>query len=163
MSQRISGKKLFLKEVKVDGVTWQRVASFEAYKSHDHVYSLKHNEDGSTTVQFGDGIQGARPPSGSRIVAFIGYGYDEPGDENIEISMKKTAAPVSADLALWARINASTDSIQFGTYGSAEAENGDIQASSNRVSRINRWCIFVAVILAALLVGMAAITWLWKS
>jgi hypothetical protein len=40
----------------------------------ERVYSVRLNEDGTATIQFGDGIQGSRPSSGGNVVASYRYG-----------------------------------------------------------------------------------------
>ncbi|MEM8961668.1 MAG: putative baseplate assembly protein [Acidobacteriota bacterium] len=55
-------------EVRVDGVLWQRVDTLFAQAAEDLVYTLRIDDDGTTRVQFGDGINGARVPSGEENV-----------------------------------------------------------------------------------------------
>ncbi len=51
-------------EVRVNRVLWQLVEDFRAAGPDDKVYVLRGAEDGSTSVVFGDGRQGARLPTG---------------------------------------------------------------------------------------------------
>lgn len=51
-------------EVRVDGIAWSEVARLRGKGSESAAYELRQNEDGSTTVQFGDGTHGARLPTG---------------------------------------------------------------------------------------------------
>lgn len=55
-------------EIWVDEVKWREVPTFFASGPLDRVYVVRRNEDGSTTVHFGDGQQGARLPSGRENV-----------------------------------------------------------------------------------------------
>lgn len=51
-------------EVRVDGLLWQRVESFFDACPLDTVYIVRESDDGQSHVQFGDGLRGARLPSG---------------------------------------------------------------------------------------------------
>lgn len=51
-------------ELRVDGVLWQRVESFFDAGPRDTVYIVRDGPDGQSLVQFGDGVHGARVPSG---------------------------------------------------------------------------------------------------
>jgi hypothetical protein len=50
--------------VRVEGYAWQHVTSFFACGPADLVYTLRMERDGATRVTFGDGVRGARLPSG---------------------------------------------------------------------------------------------------
>jgi hypothetical protein len=50
--------------IAIDGQGWQRVASLDESGPDDPHYVVTVGEDGSTVVEFGDGIHGRRPPSG---------------------------------------------------------------------------------------------------
>ncbi|CAM3293398.1 putative baseplate assembly protein [Paracoccus aminovorans] len=51
-------------ELRVNRVRWDLVEDFRASGPHDRVFILRIDEDGSTRVVFGDGIRGARLPTG---------------------------------------------------------------------------------------------------
>lgn len=51
-------------ELRVNDLLWHEVPSFFGTGPHDRVYVTRTGDDGVTTVQFGDGLTGARPPSG---------------------------------------------------------------------------------------------------
>lgn len=51
-------------EVRVNDILWQEVPSFYGRKSDERIYITRQEDDGSTYVQFGDGITGARLPTG---------------------------------------------------------------------------------------------------
>ncbi|HEX8237099.1 MAG TPA: putative baseplate assembly protein [Abditibacteriaceae bacterium] len=55
-------------QVRVNDLLWLEVPTLYAREPHEHVYVTQQNEDGTTTVQFGDGINGARLPTGSENV-----------------------------------------------------------------------------------------------
>lgn len=66
-------------EVRVDDVLWQRVADFGASRADDRHYRSETDEDGVTTIVFGDGRNGAVPPSGTknvRAVYRVGLGVE---------------------------------------------------------------------------------------
>lgn len=51
-------------KVEVNGIPWQEVSSLYDYGPRDHVYVTRIQDDGKVTVQFGDGHNGARLPTG---------------------------------------------------------------------------------------------------
>ncbi len=55
-------------EVRVNDLLWQEAPTLYGQKSKDHVYIARRADDGSTTVQFGDGLTGARLPSGQNNI-----------------------------------------------------------------------------------------------
>jgi len=64
-------------QVWVNNIQWHEVGNFLASGPSDRVFITLSNEDGTLTVQFGDGIAGARTPSGSmniRAVYRVGIG-----------------------------------------------------------------------------------------
>lgn len=56
-------------EVRVKGVRWHEVASLYATSRSDHQYTTRRADDGTLTVQFGDGATGARLPTGANNVS----------------------------------------------------------------------------------------------
>ncbi len=55
-------------EVRVNDLLWTEVPSFYEAGPQSEVYTVRHADDGSATVQFGDGIRGARLPTGQANV-----------------------------------------------------------------------------------------------
>lgn len=55
-------------EIRVDDVRWREVRSLYGRGPEERVYTVRHDDDGSTTVQFGDGCTGARLPTGRENV-----------------------------------------------------------------------------------------------
>lgn len=55
-------------EVRVDGVRWRRAERFVEMGPDDRAYVLRRAADGVSSVLFGDGVHGARLPSGSENV-----------------------------------------------------------------------------------------------
>ncbi|NJP11715.1 MAG: putative baseplate assembly protein [Leptolyngbyaceae cyanobacterium RU_5_1] len=62
-----SGAESTLK-VRVNEVLWHEVASLYGAKPRDRVFTTRTDDDGKTTLQFGDGKTGARPPSGQENI-----------------------------------------------------------------------------------------------
>jgi len=52
----------------VNDVLWQEAPSFYGRGATERIYTLRRDDDGRTTVQFGDGINGARLPTGQNNV-----------------------------------------------------------------------------------------------
>jgi hypothetical protein len=66
-------------EIRVDGVLWHEVSSLHDQSANSRVYLSQRDEQGRTTIVFGDGVHGARLPSGlENVVARyrIGTGLD---------------------------------------------------------------------------------------
>jgi predicted phage baseplate assembly protein len=51
-------------ELLVNGVLWSEVPTLYGHRENETVYVTRLSDDATTTVQFGDGRTGARPPSG---------------------------------------------------------------------------------------------------
>jgi predicted phage baseplate assembly protein len=51
-------------DVRIDGLRWDEVPTLFGRGSRERVYTIRLGDDGVTTVQFGDGRTGARPPTG---------------------------------------------------------------------------------------------------
>ena len=58
-------------EIRVDRVRWRLVEDFRGCGPDDQVFTLKNEEDGGTTVLFGDGLAGARLPTGTGNVEAV--------------------------------------------------------------------------------------------
>jgi hypothetical protein len=62
-------------QVWVDGVLWRRVNTFFGFGSKDMIYTVHHDDEQNTYVTFGDGVRGARLPSGIKnVVANYRFG-----------------------------------------------------------------------------------------
>jgi hypothetical protein len=55
-------------EVRVDQLKWTEVPTLYGHRPHERVYTTRRHDDGTTEVQFGDGITGARLPTGRENV-----------------------------------------------------------------------------------------------
>ena len=58
-------------KIYVGGILWQRVDTFFNSGPDDQVYVVREDNDGASWVQFGDGIMGARLPSGRNNVVAV--------------------------------------------------------------------------------------------
>jgi hypothetical protein len=58
-------------EVRVDDVRWTEVPSLYTQSAKAQVYTTRLADDGAVTVQFGDGLSGARLPSGTENVTGV--------------------------------------------------------------------------------------------
>ncbi|HKH94223.1 MAG TPA: putative baseplate assembly protein, partial [Gemmatimonadaceae bacterium] len=64
----------------VNGVRWREVPTLYGARPDDQVYTTRLADDATTTVQFGDGVTGARPPTGRQnIVATYRQGIGVAG------------------------------------------------------------------------------------
>ena len=55
-------------EVRVDGLRWDEAPALFGRGPRERVYTLRRDDEGTTTVQFGDGRTGARPPTGQENI-----------------------------------------------------------------------------------------------
>jgi hypothetical protein len=55
-------------QIRVDDLRWQEVASLYGHGPDEQVYVVRTDTEGETTVQFGDGVTGARLPTGQENV-----------------------------------------------------------------------------------------------
>ena len=86
--------------IDVDGVRWREVPNFFGAAPDDRVYIVREDEDGTSTVQFGDGRRGARLPTGrDNVVAHYRYGAGEPGPEPGQIDDWVDASEQVSDLS----------------------------------------------------------------
>ncbi|GLK46501.1 MULTISPECIES: hypothetical protein [Novosphingobium] len=51
-------------ELRIGPARWREVADFVGAGPRDRVFTTRTADDGTVTIQFGDGVTGARPPSG---------------------------------------------------------------------------------------------------
>ena len=55
-------------EVRVNEQLWEEVATLYDHGPTEHIYVTRRDDDGKTKIQFGDGVSGARLPSGQQNV-----------------------------------------------------------------------------------------------
>jgi hypothetical protein len=67
--------------LRVDQVQWQEVASLLGQPPVARVYTTELDDEGGTTVRFGDGVTGARPPTGrNNLTATYRHGLGRAGN-----------------------------------------------------------------------------------
>ena len=66
-------------KILVNGVQWTEVPTLDGNGRADRVFAARTGDDGNTTVIFGDGISGARLPSGQGVQALYRKGIGLPG------------------------------------------------------------------------------------
>jgi hypothetical protein len=90
-------------QVFVNGIGWQEVPSFYGQSKDARVFVTKEDEAGKTHVLFGDGVQGARLPSGqNNVVAYYrqesGAAVPDPGKLSLLLQpltgLKEVRSPV---------------------------------------------------------------------
>lgn len=68
-------------DVQVNGVSWHETATFVEERPDSRVYTVRIDDDGQTAVVFGNGVQGARVPTGRENVrAVYRSGIGRPGN-----------------------------------------------------------------------------------
>lgn len=68
-------------EVRVNNIRWHQVDNLRDSLKADRHYMLRHADDGSTTLHFGDGEKGARIPTGlENVQALFRFGTGRPGN-----------------------------------------------------------------------------------
>jgi predicted phage baseplate assembly protein len=55
-------------QVRVNDLLWHQASTFYGHGPRERIYVCTTGDDGVTTVQFGDGVTGARPPTGSQNI-----------------------------------------------------------------------------------------------
>lgn len=92
LSAATPGGILSTLELRVNHVLWQELPSLYGLTPRDQAYTVRIEDDGKTAVIFGDGRQGARPPSGSEnIVATYRTGGGPEGEvEAGQLSLLQT-------------------------------------------------------------------------
>lgn len=79
-------------QVRVNGILWQEVPSLYPLTAQDQSYIIRIEDDGTTTVTFGDGIKGSRLPTGEEnITATYRSGIGLDGNVGVDsLSLLKT-------------------------------------------------------------------------
>lgn len=99
--------------LRVGGVAWTQVPYLHGQAPEARVYALRHASDGSTVVEFGDGVVGARLPTGAEnVVAAYRTGLGLTGEVARGRASLLTRRPTGIDAA--------TNPAPFG--GSADPE-----------------------------------------
>jgi hypothetical protein len=98
--------------IKVNSRRWRHVKSFAKSGLTDRDY-VAETMGGKTTISFGDGVHGARIPTGSNIEATYRTGSGKAS--KVKLSYR-TASDPTLDQALWVAIRNRTHAISFGRY-----------------------------------------------
>ncbi|UCV17580.1 putative baseplate assembly protein [Ferribacterium limneticum] len=146
-------------EIRVDGLLWQEAPRFTAPGPTERAYTVKLDENGSATVQFGDGVHGTRLPTGSgNVEARYRVGLGTAGNVKAEqISMLLTRPP---------GLKAVTNPVA--ASGGTNAEAGD-EARRNAPLRVRTLDRIVSLrdfedFAAAFTgIGKAQAVWLWDG
>ena len=101
--------------VSVNGKPWHLVASIVDTSPHDRVFTVTTTPGGETVVQFGDRVNGARPPAGGSIALSYRSGA---GGQHAEVSVRlhRTASDPTLDQALWVATRNRTRGLSFEFY-----------------------------------------------
>jgi predicted phage baseplate assembly protein len=87
--------------IRVGGVEWTQVPYLYAQPPDARVYALRHALDGSTIVEFGDGVSGARLPTGAEnVVASYRTGLGSTGEVASGRASLLTRRPAGIDGAV---------------------------------------------------------------
>jgi hypothetical protein len=65
-----SGSETTLK-VRADDIQWKEVDSFYGLEKREHAYITRRDDEGKVAVEFGDGLTGARLPSGQENISAV--------------------------------------------------------------------------------------------
>jgi hypothetical protein len=120
--------------VAVDGIYWTEVDTFYEQPPGARVFVVSQGADGKSSVRFGDGVNGARLPTGSRVVATYRYGAGvaspPAGRLTTILKPQPNLASVRNPVAVWGgadaqppgdvRKNAPTSVLTFGRAISAD-------------------------------------------
>jgi baseplate J-like protein len=98
-------------QVAVDGIYWTEAKTFYDQPPDATIFVVTQRVDGKSAVRFGDGINGARLPSGSQIVATYRYGAGAP-----------VPPPARLTTILKPQQNLSSIRNPVGVWGGADAE-----------------------------------------
>jgi hypothetical protein len=145
--------------VRVDGVEWTEVGWLYGAQPTDQVYTVLAGADGKTYVQFGDGVTGARPHTGTNnIVATYRYGIGSAGHAR----PGQISTLLSRSLGLNAVTNPTASS------GAADPETAtqarvNAPGSVMTIGRIVSLDDVAAFAAASAGIAKAAVNWIWDG
>ena len=99
-------------KVAVNGRGWRVVPSLAGTRPRDRVFVVTRTSAGGTVVQFGDGVEGARPPAGGTITVSYRSGAGAAGN-TATVVLERAATEPTLDQALWIAIRNRTRAISF--------------------------------------------------
>jgi len=101
--------------ITVDGVRWSEVPTLYGRGPHEQVYVVRIAADGSVAVEFGDGVNGARLPTGvENVKATYRVGTGRPGNvgpDRIKLLMTRPLGVQSVDNPVASGIGADAESM----------------------------------------------------
>jgi hypothetical protein len=100
-------------EVTVNGEQWKRVANLDDSGPNDEVYTTRQQDEGESSVIFGNGQQGRRLPTGSVIRVAYRYGAGTEGSVGETIALTWTSGGFRKNGAIEAVIEPLVDGIKF--------------------------------------------------
>jgi len=108
-------------EVRADGVRWAEVPFLYGRGPRERVFATGLDDEGRTTIRFGDGVQGARPPAGrDNLVADARIGLGRAGN----LRAGQLSLPLDQPLGLREVTNPLPASGGDDPEGSADARRG---------------------------------------
>lgn len=145
--------------VRVDGVEWTEVGWLYGAQPTDQVYTVLVGADGKTYVQFGDGVTGARPHTGTNnIVATYRYGIGSAG--------KARPGQISTLLSRSFGLNAVTNPMaSSGALDPETASQARVNAPGSvmTIGRIVSLDDVAAFAAASAGIAKAAVNWIWDG
>lgn len=97
--------------LEVNGERWVQVSDFEAAGPDDRVFVVQQTDEGRSEIRFGDGRNGAMPPTGSQIVAHYRFGGGKDG--NVAGAALTISVVEPGDQTFWVSIRVRSDGIAF--------------------------------------------------
>ena len=146
-------------EIRVDGLLWQEAPRFTAPGPTERAYTVKLDENGSATVQFGDGVHGTRLPTGSgNVEARYRVGLGTAGNVKAEqISMLLTRPPGLKAVSNPVAASGGTDA----EAGDEARRNAPLRVRTlDRIVSLRDFEDFAAAFTG---IGKAQAVWLWDG
>lgn len=146
-------------EVRVDGLRWQQAPRFTALGPTERAYTVRLDEHGGATVQFGDGVHGTRLPTGSgNIEARYRVGLGAAGNVKAEqISLLLTRPLGVKAVSNPVRASGGTD----GEAGDEARRNAPLTVRTlERIVSLSDFEDFAAAFTG---IGKAQAVWLWDG
>jgi predicted phage baseplate assembly protein len=143
--------------VHVNGVRWDSVPTLYGRGPRERVYTTRLADDGSATVQFGDGASGARPPTGRENIQAT---YRRDSGEAGNLAVDQLSLPLTRPLGLKAVTNPLA--VTGGTDPQALADARDNAPRTvltlDRVVSLRDFELFAGTYAG---IGKALATWTW--
>jgi hypothetical protein len=103
--------------ITVNGERWVQVEDFSRSGANDHVYVVRFDDDDAATIQFGDGANGARLPTGRDNIVVATYRCGGgAGASAVSVRLAQPDRQGSKEPMLRLSIEQTTDGITFRPY-----------------------------------------------